>query len=566
MSIPVPSNRLKQQPGWPLAVVMIGSACLWLIIFVAIPPGLQEFPLVDDWAYAHGLFTFAAGQGIHYPKWASMPQLGQWLWALPWVLFFKQSMVALRISTIVLGGIGIGSFYALLRNEGWAPGRSAWAVGCLAFCPLYFLLSGTFMTDVPALSLSLAALALYCRAIQAQEMRGAIAAVSVAVLAAITRQNTLTVPLAAAALLVTQPSLRKQPAWWLAILAPIVAGLLTHFWFQQRSDTMPAEPGVPPAEAILLMPFLILHWCGLVALPVLLLDPRPASWKHFAWACVFMFGNACYWWAKGDRFLVYGGLFPYSDAMLTPWGAYSGELVPGARPILLGFHLRIFFSVLGALAGALLLTRIMERWPKISLVDPLIIFSLLQIPFIFIAPELWDRYMMVLFPGALYLATPGRSTSGGRLLAFGVLLLIGLSSAALMHDWLAWNSARWALGRRMVDGGIKADDIEGGFEWDGWYAPNERPQIRSMKELFKHALRPSQPKGLTLPTTRNWFPHVSGLYALAFSDPGSNTVLDSEPYGQWLLSGTHQFLFLKFEPARTKQPALPQFSGAAPRK
>ena len=40
------------------------------------------------------------------------------------------------------------------------------ATAALAFNPLFFLLQGTFLTDVPALSLALVSLALYGRAFQ----------------------------------------------------------------------------------------------------------------------------------------------------------------------------------------------------------------------------------------------------------------------------------------------------------------------------------------------------------------------------------------------------------------
>jgi hypothetical protein len=61
--------------------LLASVAALWGILFIAIPPWDQEFPLNDDWAFARGAFDFARGDGFHYLQWASMPQLGQWLWA-----------------------------------------------------------------------------------------------------------------------------------------------------------------------------------------------------------------------------------------------------------------------------------------------------------------------------------------------------------------------------------------------------------------------------------------------------------------------------------------------------
>src|SRR5450756_400714 len=87
-------------PTWSWAIWV--SALAWAAIFIAIPPAKQNFPLGDDWAFAHGAIWFAQGLGIHYSRWASMPELGQWIWSWPFLLVTDYSHVALRVSVIVL--------------------------------------------------------------------------------------------------------------------------------------------------------------------------------------------------------------------------------------------------------------------------------------------------------------------------------------------------------------------------------------------------------------------------------------------------------------------------------
>jgi hypothetical protein len=103
----------------PLLLVLLASASAWGLLFVTVPPESQNFPLIDDWAFARGVREFARGQGIHYIHWASMPQLGQWAWALPFVWAFAKLHVALRLSTIVLSWLGLAAFYDLLRRRIW---------------------------------------------------------------------------------------------------------------------------------------------------------------------------------------------------------------------------------------------------------------------------------------------------------------------------------------------------------------------------------------------------------------------------------------------------------------
>ena len=48
-----------------------------------------------------------------------MPQLGQWLWACPFVWLFGPSHVTLRLSTLVLSWLGLAAFYDLLAETYW---------------------------------------------------------------------------------------------------------------------------------------------------------------------------------------------------------------------------------------------------------------------------------------------------------------------------------------------------------------------------------------------------------------------------------------------------------------
>jgi hypothetical protein len=73
--------------------------------------------------------------------------------------------------TIVLSWLGLAAFYDLLRQENLGSRTAAFATAVLALNPLFFLLEGTFMTDVPALSFALVALALYGRAIKSGDWR-----------------------------------------------------------------------------------------------------------------------------------------------------------------------------------------------------------------------------------------------------------------------------------------------------------------------------------------------------------------------------------------------------------
>jgi 4-amino-4-deoxy-L-arabinose transferase-like glycosyltransferase len=525
---------------WPLALCLGVWGILWAVLFAVVPPGHQDFPLNDDWAYAKGAFAFARGEGVHYQGWASMPLLGQWLWALPFVRLLGESHVALRLSTIVLGGLGVAAFFDLLRQEaGLPPRRAAFTAAALALNPLFFLLAGTFMTDVAALAFSLAALALYHRAARNGRVDVLMAAAAVALLATITRQNAVAAPLAAGALLWRHAG-RSWPAWALAVVLPVAAGGVAHIWFAARPDVLLLTPTVA-ADRLPILAFTALHTLGLAVLPALFGSPRLACWRGWVLGLLVMVDGATAAAAFGASFS-FGGVFPYLGNMLTPWGTFeSNTVVAGDRPLLMGLGLRYGLTLAGCVGGAGLLARVFRSVCAGFRPGLLCCFSLLHVPFLLIAPSLFDRYLLVLVPGALALTAgvPGGTVRWKAGLAgLAGLAVFGALSMALWHDWLAWNCARWEVGRWALARDIAATDIEGGFEWDGWYAPGP-------------AARPSAglPRGLVLPFNRDRFPQVTGRLALTFSDiPGSKRI-DAAGYRLWLYRQDLAFYLVEQTPA-----------------
>jgi hypothetical protein len=122
------------------------------------------------------------------------------------------------------------------------------------------------------------------------------------------------------------------------------------------------------------------------------------------------------------------------------------------------------------------------------------------------------------------------------LVAVAAVCLFAVCSVGLMHDWLAWNSARWELGKRALAGHAKPEDIEGGLEWDGWYT-----------EVPRYTLA-ARSWGLALPGIHHIFPKVTGKLALSFSELPDSVVIGRQSYDLWLGPGRQEFLLVKYEP------------------
>lgn len=514
----------------PFFLVIAVSTIFWAVLFALFPAPRQDFPLWDDFAFSQGAFLFAHGDGIRYLQWASMPQLGQWLWAAPFLWLLGPSQPVLRLSTIVLSWLGLWGFYDLLRQESFTPGKAALATGALALNPYFFVLQGTFMTDVPALGFSLLALAFYGRAFTRRRIDVLALALIWALLAVSTRQNTLVVPIVAGVLLFKVPSLRFRPLWLASVIFPLFAGLAICWWFYQRTDIWPITPTRPTFQVLILLPFVLLHLGGLSALPVLALNPRPPDWKRYLTGLVLMLAYAAYWWSTGGTQLYGGGLFPYWPDMITPWGMYGAYAI-GKPPLALGSAARIALSLAGCLGGAALLTRLLDlRLTKRA--GPLLLFGLLQVPLLLAVPFVCDRHMVMLLPAALYLAAEApRAERTHWSPALALVGVFGLASITLEHDWLSASVARWTLGRRAL-ATMKPQELEGGVNWDGWHTPSPRPRDAALAGCRQGRLV-------------EWFPQITGRYALAYSRYVGATIIDREPYTLWLPHGRWEMVLLR---------------------
>lgn len=259
------------------ALPFLVSAAVWVVLCGAIPPERQDFPLIDDWAFGRGAFRLAQGGGPDYAGWASMPLWGQWIWACPFVWVLGPSFFALRVSTVVASWIGLWAFYDLLRGSSWAAGRATLATAAPAFNPLFFLLAGTYMTDVPALAFSLVALAGYESALRSGRWPWLAGATAAAVLAAATRQNALAVSVAAGIALTRDTCKRKHLPYCIAVVLPALVGAGAHLAVQARRDIILLDPRLLAVRDLVLLAFAAVHFCGLCSLPVLLTGSSAVS-------------------------------------------------------------------------------------------------------------------------------------------------------------------------------------------------------------------------------------------------------------------------------------------------
>jgi len=94
------------------------------------------------------------------------------------------------------------------------------------------------------------------------------------------------------------------------------------------------------------------------------------------------------------------------------------------------------------------------------------------------------RYALLLVPGVVLLPLDAfRSARLNRtILTIGLVATFALG-VVWTRDQVSFNEARWTAGNWLLDQGVPADRIEGGFEWDCWHLEfgGERPSPKHQK-------------------------------------------------------------------------------------
>jgi hypothetical protein len=170
----------------------------------------------------------------------------------------------------------------------------------------------------------------------------------------------------------------------------------------------------------------------------------------------------------------------------------------------------------------------------------------------------WDRYyvpaLVFLLAGIAALTSrswPGQTRAR---LALAALLLAGLAAFAVFgtKDYLARNRARWmALNDLLASGQVTPADVDGGFEFNGWY-------------LYDPGYKEDPAK--------SWYWVQRDTYLLAFGETPGWRTLKEYSYPHWLPPYAGRILVLKKAPADNANqprpapaaPALPPQSGSPP--
>ena len=489
-----------------------------IALFAVVEPR-GEFPLNDDWAYAHSVQWLLTEHRIHVSDWAAMNLLPQTLAGGVTASVFGFSFTALRHLTQLVALLASAAMLWLFRTAGLAPAQALFAALAVAITPWWIALANSFMTDFYAIALALPAAALYLRALRSGERDAAgalIAAVILSVLGVLQRQVVLVLPFAfgcawVAARAADTPHSLRSPRNWSCALAPLGACVLAIALYKAY---LISGPGLPTAQQqiegrlfpmlgrlLLADPFYwlwsaklvssLIGFTGLVAagFAIVLLGrgggtSRQRTWVMICAGALIVLVLAGVWVPpfRPGQLITATGLGPYS--LFDVLGRLQRDL-PTPAP-------ELFWRACGIAAafgaGAFLVaiavtmrTSWRERGKDPRRVFLLVVVLSYLLPFAI--TDYIDRYLLFVLPFIVLLlcdvfgaprSAPRRSLVG---VGSALMLILALSSVAATHDYFAWNRARWGAIAEAVRRGATPDTLDGGFEYNGFNRFQVLPQL-----------------------------------------------------------------------------------------
>lgn len=468
------------------------------LLFAAIVRPFQNAPFVDDWVYAWSVENLLAHGRVEVLNYSDNLNVAQIVWGALACVPFGFSFTALRVSTWLLGIVSLSALYLLLR-EFEVPRRDALlGSATLAVYPVFALLSITFMTDVPFLSMTMLASAAIVRAVRTRSTGWLCAAALAACLAVGIRAVGIVAPIAMVLFLVLRRDRwGRERGRWLVTLAPlIVFGVL----YSLRSQVFHGGDvgwlrGTTPDRLALLREFalpllprmlagtfvLAVGVLGLALLPLTVGCLARTHLRRTVAIAAVIGAVVVVLSAIGVGYplpLAAGGIWSVDElggsSVLVP--DYSPRPVPPA----LSWTLLVIATVSSA-AAINAMWRRRGWWSG----DAFLLWSLAGHGGVMALTWLvYDRYALVLVPYAIALVLAARPRIHVPA-AVGALAMLAIVTGFAMRDHLSYNAALWNAVEVLERSGVPQRDINGGYMVNGWlqYAHPEQAHRNTEGQL-----------------------------------------------------------------------------------
>ncbi len=522
----------------PAAITLVWLAAL----LAAVPFG--NFPLNDDWAYARIVKDLLLHNRFFINNWPAMTLFSHIVWGALFCKIFGFSFGVLRLSVVVAGVAGIFAGYRLFSILSENRHAVIFSVVLLAFNPFFFSLSLTFMTDVSFTSVTLLAGLFFVKHLASGGKGFLFLSVLFCIISILIRQIGLLLPLAfiPAMLLKQKFSLRQLVLGILPFALTFAALNLFIFWLQ-TNQSLPDDFGKTSViSSNITSQFfyyladrlgLVVFYLVVMAFP-LSLAGFPGLWKtstrkmkivtFSVIALLLVFINNKFYSIPVENILYNFGIGPKllkdSYFQINKMPKLSKDLVNVINFILLLFILPFFLHLFIRIGKVLPLLRKGRTGLHDQVFITLVSFLFLYSVFLIFNNSIFDRYFLPVYPFVLALVIPpGKAEMGGKLKIFTMIFagLMILFSIAGTYDYFSWNRTRWrAIAFLFTEKKVTPTHIDGGFEFNGWYAKSKLK--RSLVSKY----------------TRSWWFVDDDRYIVAFGNIPGYSEIKGFPYASVL--------------------------------
>lgn len=547
------TETFRSRAKFPAALGICLVILIWLASLFAVHP-LGNFPLNDDWSFGQAVKILIEKHDFRPSGWTAMPLITNVLWGGLFCLPSGFSFTALRISTLVAALAGMLGVYWLLKQSRASEWLALLTALLLGFNPVYYALGCSFMTDVPFATLAIFAAIFLLRNLKNGADRDLLIGTAFVLLATLSRQLALAVPLAFAIASFLKYGCNRSKLWRACF--PTVLGVIALILFQHwmaltgRLSSMYEQKSGELTHALIdplhTFPefahnlYVCLLYLGLFLSPILFCvlaavwKTQPKKTKLMFAASLWVILLACYGYRSRGLFmplstniLAESGIGPIT---LRDAAILQINMLPELPPTF--WKVVTLISVLGAVSLITLMgvfiSDVLPKWRARAMDDneTAAVFNFLCAA-IYLVPLLattfFDRYLIAVIPflaAAVAAACPPLPKLNLKMFAPATAILVGLMLYAVCgtHDYLGWNTARWtAANDLMANEHVKPGEMDGGFEFNALYFFNPNYDL--------------------LKTDKSWWWVQNDTYLISFGPvPGYNAI-KQYPYTRWLLPG-----------------------------
>lgn len=470
---------------------IIGLLILWIFsLFLINITG--EFALIDDWAYAKSVRDFSEYGVFKIYDRIAITFISNLLWGSLFTKLFGFSFFVLRISTVGAGAILIYTFYLWLGLLTENQKLRIFCTAVLAFNPLFYVLSTTFMTDIFFLMNACISLYFFTAYLKNDKLNFLFWGFLFVIIASLSRQVGMVIPIAF--LLVSfgkKIPMKHRMYTYVGVLISVCA-LILYYKILSSSKSTPSHYTMHPNElyhqVMGLNKEIILRWffylyTTIVSLSILLLpfsfyilsQRKVKTKKAFLifLSCLVGFGVIGFF---RDT------TFPFNGQIINDYGIGGYFFFePYSRVAQMSFDLPDWFNItLISISVGVLIYVVSESFSVLrqELKSSrnfrfLIWVAVLYYPcfgFVYV----FDRYLLfhfiLLIPLLILLLHDALKHSRSSYSAYGVLVVFSLFTLIGTHDYFEYNRTKTkALNELTQEQKIRPENIDGGMEFNAWH-------------------------------------------------------------------------------------------------